>query len=178
VLDGRLTWRAKSIPRVLLNVVVQLVLADERRALQRWHEIKVNALLRSHGDLAVGSVAAVQSIEEVADARFVFSDRLNDALLAAELELVAQGRQELDEHLCRDELLHGREVRHSAGEDVRDEGRVFQSEAVCNHATPGGCQYSGQAGVCLLIQYAPVVGANDDVFASQRFAELVEVIGV
>ena len=136
MLDGRLTRCGESISRVLLDIVVQLVLAHERRAFQRRHQIKIHALLRSHGHLAVGSFAAVQSIEEVADACFVFSDRLDDAFLAAELELVAQSGQEVDKHICRDEVLHSREVRDGAGEEVSDKGRVCQGETVCDHAAP------------------------------------------
>jgi hypothetical protein len=77
------------MPRVLFHVKLQLLLTDQNRSLELRHQLKVHALFRSHRSFAVGRTASVHSIQEVADTGLVLSVGLNDAFLAAELDLIA-----------------------------------------------------------------------------------------
>ena len=80
-----LTRCVKTVSRVLLNIVVQLVIADQRRAAECRHQLKVGTVFGSHGNLAVSCTTSIQSVQEVANAGLVLGVRLNETLLATEL---------------------------------------------------------------------------------------------
>lgn len=85
ILWEALTRRVKTVPRVLFNVVVQLILADQWRATERRHQLKVCTGFGGHGTLAISCTATVQSVQEVANAGLVLGVRFDETFLTAEL---------------------------------------------------------------------------------------------
>jgi hypothetical protein len=57
--NEELTRFPQTVPRILLNIKLQLLLADQNRPLEFRHQLKIHALLRRHRSSTVRSPASV-----------------------------------------------------------------------------------------------------------------------
>jgi hypothetical protein len=131
-----LTRTLQPPPRILLSVILQLSLTDKLRPLQSRRELSIIPLYRCHSELTVKGTAKEHGVEEVADASLIFSVGFDEAFVAAELDLVANGRDHFDKGVHGDESFWHGKVRYSEGEEVGHEPGEFEGEAVGNHSSP------------------------------------------
>ncbi len=147
----------ESVPRVLVDVVVHLLVGEELVPAKACHLVEVDAALGVESDFLVRRARSVHVVQEPADLGLGLHGGLD--LAGREMQLVAEvGEAGLDQEAEGFVFRSWREVRRADAEDGGDEGWV-----VLRHAVDDGA--------------APVVAAEDDAREAELLGERGDVVG-
>jgi len=174
----------KGIFHVFGSVVVELLIAQQRRTtkLVLLDHAQIHARSGVHEPLPALWATSIHPLQELSHARLVTDGFLERTICAAELQLVAELRENrLRELLSGDELGCGRHVRRADAEDVRDKVGIPLRDAIHGDSTlstrPSQFSSTNKCGWVKDLTH-PIMATNDDLVHADAHRNARDGIGV